>query len=70
MAFIRPDYKLKEAKKLIDDLDDSAENELIKYYILKQEKLIDAQAKRLKEYQEVFNQLGKFIPSGRPTVYK
>ena len=35
MALYRSDHKLKEAKDLIDSLDDSEENELIKYYVQK-----------------------------------
>jgi hypothetical protein len=70
MAFIKPDYKLKEAKKLIDNLDDSEENKLIKYYIGKQEKWIEDQNERLKEYREFFNMMDKFLPSRHPTVYK
>ena len=70
MAFIKPDYKLKEAKKLIDNLDDSEENELIKYYILKQEKWIEEQNAKLKEYRAFFNMMDKFLPSRTPTVYR
>ena len=33
MALYRPDYKLQKAKELIDSLDNSEDNELIKYYI-------------------------------------
>lgn len=70
MAFIKPDYKLKEAKKLIDNLDDSEENNLIKYYISKQEKWIEEQNTRLKEYREFFDMMDKFLPSRTPTVYR
>lgn len=69
MAFYRPDYKLQKAKKLIDSLDNSEENELIKYYIQKKDEWIEEQNKRLKEYQDVFDKMGKFLPSGNPTVY-
>ena len=69
MAFYRPDYKLQKAEKLIGSLDNSEDNELIKYYILKKDEWIEEQNKRLKEYQEVFDKMGKFLPNGRPTVY-
>jgi len=69
MALYRPDYKLQKAKKLIDSLDNSEDNELIKYYIQKKDEWIEEQNKRLKEYQEVFDNMSKFLPSGRPTVY-
>ena len=69
MALYRPDYKLQKAKKLIDSLDNSEENELIKYYIQKKDEWIEEQNKRLKEYQDVFDKMGKFLPSGKPTVY-
>jgi hypothetical protein len=63
MALYIPDYKLQKAKKLIDSLDNSEENELIKYYILKKDEWIEEQNKRLKEYQEVFDKMSKFLPS-------
>ena len=69
MAVYRPDYRLQKAKKLIDSLDNSADNELIKYYIKKKDEWIEQQDKRLKEHQEVFDKMSKFLPSGRPTVY-
>ena len=69
MTLYRPDYKLEKAKNLIDNLDNSEENELIKYYIQKKDDYIEKQNKRLKEYQEVFDKMGKFLPNGKPTVY-
>ncbi len=62
MAIYRPDYKLEKAKKLIDSLDKSEENELIKYYIQKKDEWIEKQNKMLEEYQEVFDKMGKFLP--------
>ena len=61
MAVYRPDYRLQKAKKLIDSLDNSADNELIKYYIKKKDEWIEQQDKRLKEYQEVFDKMSKFL---------
>jgi hypothetical protein len=66
MAFYRPDYKLQEAKKLIDSLDDSKENELIKYYIKKKQDWIDEQDKKLKEYRDFFDKLDRFLPNRNP----
>jgi hypothetical protein len=70
MAFIKPNYKLKEAKKLIDNLDDSEESKLIKYYINKQEKWIEEKNTMLKEYRDFFDMMNKFLPNRNPTVYK
>jgi hypothetical protein len=66
MALYRPDYKLQEAKKLIDSLDDSKENELIKYYIQKKQDWIDEQDKKLKEYRDFFDKLDRFLPNRNP----
>lgn len=63
MAIYRPDYKLQEAKKLIDSLDDSKENELIKYYIQKDKEWIEKQNKQLKEYRDWFYKLDRFLPN-------
>jgi len=65
MAIYRPDYKLKKAKKLIDNLDDSKENELIKYYIKKDKELIEKQNEQLKEYRDWFNKLDRFLPNNK-----
>ena len=66
MALYRPDYKLQEAKKLIDSLDDSKDNELIKYYIQKKQDWIDEQDKKLKEYRDFFDKLDRFLPNRNP----
>ena len=66
MAFYEPDYKLKEARALIDSLDDSKESELIKYYIQKKEEWIEKQDKELKEYRDWFNKLDNFLPNKNP----
>lgn len=68
MARYRPDYKLQEAKKLIDSLDDSKENELIKYYIQKKQDWIDEQDKKLKEYRDFFDKLDRFLPNRNPVL--
>jgi hypothetical protein len=69
MALYRPDYKLQEAKNLIDSLDDSKENELIKYYIQKKQDWIDEQDKKLKEYRDFFDKLDRFLPN-RNSVFR
>ena len=61
MALYIPDYKLQKAKSLIESLDNSEINELIKYYIKKKDERIEEQNERLKEYQEVFDKMGKFL---------
>ena len=66
MALYRPDYKLQEAKKLIDSLDDSKENELIKYYIQKDKEWIEKQNELLKEYRDFFDKLDRFLPNRNP----
>jgi len=66
MAFYKPDYKLQKAKKLIDSLDNSEENELIKYYIQKKEEWIEEQNDRLKEYRDFFDKLDRFLPNRNP----
>ena len=63
MALYRPDYKLQEAKNLIDNLDDSKENKLIKYYIQKDKEWIKKQDEQLKEYRDWFNKLDRFLPN-------
>ena len=69
MALYKPDYKLQKAKKLIDSLDNSEHNELIKYDIQKKDEQAKQQNKIIKEYQEFFDKMRKFLPSVRPTVY-
>lgn len=69
MALYRPDYELKEAKDIIDNLDDSKENKLIKYYIKNKEDYINKQNERLKEYQDFFNKLDHLLPN-RNILYK
>ena len=59
----KPDYKLKEANKVIANLDDSKESELIVYYINKKDEQIDSQKKRIKEYVQWFLTLNKFLPN-------
>lgn len=68
MAFYTPDYKLQEAKKLIESLDDSKENELIKYYIQNKQDQIDEQRKKLKEYRDFFDKLDRFLPNRNPVI--
>lgn len=69
MAVYRPDYKYQDAIKLIKNLDDSKENELIKYYIKKQDDHIKKQDEKLKEYQDFFDTMNKFLPNRRSVVY-
>jgi len=63
MARYRPDFKLQEAKEVIDNLDDSEDNELIKYYIKKQEERIEKKDDKLREYRDWFDKLDRFLPN-------
>lgn len=63
MARYRPDYKLEEATKFIESLDNSEDNQLIRYYIDKQDEYIDKQRKKLDEYHNWFKQLDRFLPN-------
>ena len=63
MTLYRPDYKMQEAKELIDNLDDSKDNELIKYYVKKKEELIKKKVDKLREYQDWFDKLDLFLPN-------
>lgn len=64
-----PDHKLKDAIKFIDNLDDSKENELIKYYILQKDNHIKEQNKLIEEYRDFFNKLNKFLPNKNSILY-
>lgn len=67
MALYRPDYKLIEADKVLKELDPSIkENELILYYIDDKNKRIEKLREEIKEYQEFFKQLDKFLPNKNP----
>jgi hypothetical protein len=67
----KEDYKYSEAKKLIESLsNDNDRDVLIMYYISKQKEIILKRDKKIAEYQEVFNLMGKFLPNnGKSTVY-
>jgi len=60
MAFYKPDYKLEKAAKLIADLDNSEESELIRYYIKSKQDYIDKLHKQIDEYQSFFRTLHRF----------
>jgi predicted RNase H-like nuclease (RuvC/YqgF family) len=67
MALYRPDYRLREAKEIIDALDTSIkEYELIDYYIKKKEERIKRLEAEVKEYNEWFKQLDRFLPNKNP----
>jgi hypothetical protein len=70
MALYKPDYRLQEAKDVIDNLNLSVkENELIHYYIQKKEERIKRLEAEVKEYNEWFKQLDRFLPNKNP-VFK
>jgi len=66
MALYRRDPMLVEAIKLVDNLDDSKDNMLIKYYIEHQKSRNGELQKRLEEYQDFFRTLDKFLPNKYP----
>jgi glutaredoxin 2 len=70
MAVLYPDSKLEKASKYIKTLDDSETSEMIKYFIQKKDEIIERQRQQLKEYQDIFDKIGKFIPYNNPTVYR
>ena len=63
MALYNPDYTLIKAKELIDSLDNSEDNELIKYYIEDQQRRIKKLDESLSEYREWFIKLDRFLPN-------
>jgi len=70
MALLRPDYKLQKAKKLLESLDLKDEkNALIIYYIDDLRKRNQELRNSISEYQDVFDRMSKFLPTGKPTVY-
>jgi hypothetical protein len=84
MAFARPDYKLNEAivlvkfmkgeiKELpsqIKDLTQDERDQLVLYLLNYKDDQLKELNTRCKEYQNVFNAMGKFIPHRGPTVYR
>lgn len=70
MAVHNPvDYKLVEAKKEVDNLLDVGRDGLIKYYIEHLEKQREKDSEKIKEYQDFFEKLNKFLPNNNNTVY-
>jgi hypothetical protein len=72
MAFHRPDPKWSQALNVLENLKDPnkelprSQRDLIDKKDLWIEELLG----RIKEYQDVFNQIGKFVPAKGPTVYR
>ena len=62
MALLNIDYRLQEAIKTIENLGDSHEEELIKYYIADKEKLIKEQKSQIEAFRDWFNKLDRFLP--------
>jgi len=69
MALYRPDTTLIEATKLINNLPNSPDNLLIKYYISNLEEQIKKLTKSNKEYKEVFDGIAKFT-NKREMIYR
>jgi len=84
MAFHRPDPKLRHAINVLENLKDPNKElprsqqdltpeeklELLVYLVDQKQEWIEELQARIKEYQEVFNQIGKFVPAKGPTVYR
>ena len=84
MAFHRPDPKWSQALNVLENLKDPNKElprsqrdltleeklELLVYLIGRKDLLIDELQDRIKEYQDVFNQIAKFVPAKGPTVYR
>lgn len=62
MALFTPDYKYIEAKNMIDNLGDSAKDELIKYYIKKKEEQYNDNLKIIERYANFFRALNSLLP--------
>ena len=63
MALYRPDYKLQEAVKVVENLDDSEQSVLIKYLINDKNDTIEKQRGKLDEFYKFFNLLDRFLPN-------
>lgn len=63
MAIYRPDYKMREASKIVSELGDSEKDEHIKYYIQKKQEQINKQDDELAEYRKFFKQMDRFLPN-------
>lgn len=76
MAHYTPDYKFIKGRQLVESLIPvNATTTLtreecsdIKYYVDKKDEQILKLQKQVKEYQEVFTALGRFIPSGNKVL--
>lgn len=64
----QPDHKLEEAIKLIENLDDSENNKLIKYYITHLKNWITIQDVKLQNYSDFFTQLNSYLPNNNPIL--
>lgn len=62
MGIYRRDYKLESAKKLIDNLKETEENNLIKYYIENKDQTIQDQRKEIEKYRNFFSTLNRLLP--------
>ncbi len=70
MALYRRDYEYEKANKVIESLDENDERDrAILYYIRKNKEWSDRKDERLREYQEIFDAMSKFISPRKPTVY-
>lgn len=64
-----PDHKYLKAQKVVKNLGGDERDDLIVYYIQKQDEHLEQLNSRIKEYQEVFDAMSKFIKPRKPTIY-
>ena len=62
MARYKKDYKLEEAIKLINELENNHDNELIRYYVDHLKDHVYKQHSTIGKYEEFFKQLNRFLP--------
>lgn len=63
MAVYERDLKYEEAREVVEKLGKGKKEELIKYFIEKQEETIEKLSMLVEEYREVFEGIDKFLPS-------
>lgn len=69
MAFYTPDFKYEDAMKIVESLDPNNERDAaLIYYIEKHKRWYDEQSALLKEYQDVFDKIDRFLPNRNPVL--
>lgn len=69
MAHYIPDFKYEEAMRVVESLDPNNERDaLLKYYIEKNRRWYQEQSDLLKEYQDIFEKIDRFLPNRNPIL--